>query len=105
MAIEQGLTELPTAQVVGAFYYVLSKVSRERGFRIKDQGQDLFAPNTRNRSAIEINELNALMTDIKEKIARVVFDVRAGHFTPSPVDLKDCNDCNWSTVCRAKHLN
>ncbi|MEQ1665446.1 MAG: PD-(D/E)XK nuclease family protein, partial [Bdellovibrionales bacterium] len=68
MVIEQGLTELQPGQVVGAFYYILSKMDREKGFRIRGQGENLFQPNTRNRSMIDADALSQLMTDVKLKI-------------------------------------
>jgi ATP-dependent helicase/DNAse subunit B len=105
MVIEQGLTELQPGQVVGAFYYILSKMNREKGFRIKGQGENLFQSNTRNRSMIEIDALSKLMTEVKIKILDVVNEIENGNFNPNPKDLKSCNDCNWSTVCRSPHLN
>ncbi|MCB0350292.1 MAG: PD-(D/E)XK nuclease family protein [Bdellovibrionales bacterium] len=105
MAISQGLTTLPPGEVIGAFYYIISKMNRERGFRRVDKLNLLFGENSRNRTQITEEKLQTLLGEVQGKIAEIVEKITLGAFQPEPKDSKDCKSCSWSTLCRAPHLN
>ncbi|OFZ18250.1 MAG: hypothetical protein A2Z20_03185 [Bdellovibrionales bacterium RBG_16_40_8] len=105
IAVTQGLAELSPGAVVGAFYYVLQNMNREKGFRISEHDGELFAPKTRNRSSLNAEELKALLDEVRVKIAHVIAQIYDGLLSPAPKDKKDCLTCHWRTLCRAPHLN
>lgn len=105
MAIESGLTELAPASVVGAFYFTLSNMMREKGFRLDNHDGRLFSIETRGRSKISEVALAELYQTMRAKIAEVVDHVLKGQFAPKPKDFNVCQTCSWRTLCRAPHLN
>ena len=106
--IESGFSSLPPGPVLGAFYFTLREMDREKGFRdvagYADEAEKLFG-KARGRSSIERAELEKLYEWLRVKISEVVTQMRSGDFTPRPVDFEICDECNWRTVCRAPHLN
>lgn len=105
IAISQGLTDLKKGPVIGAFYYVLANMNREKGFRVLGHENKLFAANEKNRSQISQDDLFALLGEVKIKISEVVRHIYQGHLQPKPQDEKLCGTCHWRTLCRAPHLN
>lgn len=105
IAISEGLTELKKGPVVGAFYYTLSNMNREKGYRLQNHENKLFEPNTKNRSQLSQEELFMLLGEVKTKIAEVVRCIQKGKIQPKPHDVKICGECHWRTLCRSPHLN
>ena len=105
-AIERGLTELAAPgelEVCSAFYYVSKDMKREKGFRMKDRGGDLYEP--RGHSCAESPAIREVQEALMSKVQEVVQKVNQGLFEPTPRDKKICQDCRWRTLCRAPHLN
>ena len=102
-AIEKGFTELGFHEVCSAFYYVSKGMSREKGFRMKDKGGDLFEPTGRN--CANHSEIQHVQKQILLRIQEVVKSLDEGNFAPNPKDKKDCKNCHWRKICRAPHLN
>jgi ATP-dependent helicase/nuclease subunit B len=105
MALQEGLTELEPGEVIGAFYYVVRGFQREKGFRVRTAQGPLFGENNRNRSSLSADEVGQLLDKVREKISATVKKIESGVLGPSPRDIKDCDKCKWSTVCRAPHLS
>jgi ATP-dependent helicase/DNAse subunit B len=103
--IEEGLTNLPAGDVVAAFYFVLSNMSREKGYRILGGTTDLFETETRNKSPLTIEALQKLKHTFKTRMLEIVQNIQSGDFKPKPVEYKLCYECKWNTLCRAPHLN
>ncbi len=107
--IENGLTELPPGPVVGAFYFTMNEIRREKGFRdissLSESSGRLFDEAPRGGSHLTRNELDELYKKLREKIGEAVGQMKNGNFVPNPRDFKICEECNWRTLCRAPHLN
>ncbi len=105
--LENGFTSLPTGPVLGAFYFTLREMDREKGFRdvagYADEASKLF-DKSRGKSPIEREELEKLYEWLRVKVAEVVTRMRSGDFAPRPRDYEICDECKWRTVCRAPHL-
>jgi ATP-dependent helicase/nuclease subunit B len=105
MCVEEGLTELEKGPVIGAFYYILSNMTREKGFRDGSKVGTVFRESTRSRTHIERAELQKMFAQLKEKIAAVITEISDGQLNPKPNEHHICTTCAWKTVCRAQHLN
>ncbi len=106
--IEQGLTSLPPGPVLGAFYYTIVNMEREKGFRDKNaigEGATRLYGEARGKSPLERPQIEKLYAQLKEKTADVIGRIQGGQFAPKPLDFETCHECNWRTVCRAPHLN
>ena len=42
---------------------------------------------------------------LEDVLANLMTKALEGHYVPDPVDIKECDKCLWSGMCRAKHLN
>ena len=102
-AIEKGLTELGPHEVCSAFYYVSKDMSREKGFRMKDRGGDLF--EAIGPTSATSSEIQSVQSQVMSSVQAIVERIDEGDFEPRPKDEKDCNSCHWRKICRAPHLN
>ena len=105
IAIEQGLSSLPTQTVAAAVYYTLTKINRDKGFKRKDLPQNLFSIHNREKSAITSEKYSSLSEEVKKVIKEAVSKIQRGELSPAPSDFHFCDDCQWRTLCRAPHLN
>lgn len=103
LCIEQGLTDLPANEVLGAFYFILSKMQRQKGFRNSTGVGILYEPH--RSTEIDRDTLEGLYSELKQKLS-ITFDrIQAGQFQAAPDDFKICQTCDWRKLCRAPHLN
>jgi len=103
--IEEGLTDLPAGDVIAAFYFVLSNMSREKGYRILSDTNNLYETTTRNKSPLTVEALQILKQTFKTRMLEIVKNIQSGEFKAKPTDYKLCYECKWNTLCRAPHLN
>jgi ATP-dependent helicase/DNAse subunit B len=103
--IEKGLTTLPDGRVESAVYYVCKAESRNKGFYLKEASENLFEFDSRVRNQISLEDRKNLLAGVHEKIGATIDHIRAGYFSPLPKKLSTCDECNWSRLCRAPHLN
>lgn len=101
--IEKGLATLDPHEVCSAFYYVSRDMTREKGFRMKDRGGDLFEATARN--SLKSAEVQEIQNQIMSQVQNIVQQIDKGNFNPEPRDPKDCKDCYWKHICRSPHLN
>ncbi len=105
LAIEsQALPQFPHNEVVGAFYYVLKNMNRDKGLKVKEMAGSLFELD-RKKNALSLEEKKKLLSDIAQYVAETVQFISEGKIDPLPLDPKDCVTCQWRSLCRAPHLN
>jgi ATP-dependent helicase/DNAse subunit B len=105
LAVEGGaVAEIPATDVIGAFFYVLKNLNRDRGFKLEEKAGSLFALDAKkNRMTAE--QKNELLEAIKKIVQQTILGISSGHFPAKPLDENDCKTCIWRSVCRAPHLN
>lgn len=102
-AAEQFLpAEFSEAQVVGAFYYFVRQLERNKGLAL---ASDLPFFEIKANATTTVSEKNELMLQISEIVSGLVNNIIQGQFTPNPLNPKDCDSCQWRKLCRAPHLN
>ncbi|MCH2532919.1 MAG: PD-(D/E)XK nuclease family protein [Bdellovibrionales bacterium] len=104
MAIEAGATSLPKGPVVGAFYFNVKEMKRDKGFQVVDQSQSLL-PEPSRYISVTTEQKQQLYNEISELFNSAVEDLKSGLIHANPEDIKECNTCDWSELCRAPHLN
>lgn len=105
LAIEsQALPQFPDNEVVGAFYYVLKNMNRDKGLKVKEMAGSLFELD-RKKNSLSLEEKKKLLKDIAQYVAETVQFISEGKIDPLPLDPNDCVTCQWRSLCRAPHLN
>lgn len=105
MAIEAGATSLPAGPVVGAFYFNVKDMKRDKGFQVSDQPQSLLPEKPSRHIAVSLEQKQQLYTEISDLFNTAVEKLNSGYVHADPEDIKECNSCDWSELCRAPHLN
>ncbi len=103
LCIEQGLVEVEKGAVIGAFYFILNSMNREKGFRNLAKVGTLFGES--KSTQLERDALDAMYVSLKNKVAGIVEKIEIGQVGPNPKKNEECTTCDWKTVCRAPHLN
>jgi ATP-dependent helicase/nuclease subunit B len=105
LALEEGVIEgFDTAQVIGAFYYVLKNMDRHRGLKLEEASGTLFDLDKKGNRISETKKQELLLS-IKGIIQGVVENIQSGNFEPQPLEPEKCGECNWKNLCRAPHLS
>ncbi|WP_413290220.1 PD-(D/E)XK nuclease family protein [Bdellovibrio sp. HCB337] len=104
-ALEKELLSEITGEVVGAFYYSFKDFHREKGFQIEDHAGPLFRPAGRKGVKASGEDKKELLTQFEGLILEVVGKIQKGEIDPRPFDVKTCDSCEWSVLCRAPHRN
>lgn len=106
LAIENGLSELPAHPVVAGLYYVANPLDSDTGFKVEDVSQKLFeSSDRRKRNRITQEQKSQILNEVQVRVREALQGIIAGKFPPQPRDQKKCSDCQWSSLCRAPHLN
>jgi ATP-dependent helicase/DNAse subunit B len=105
IAYERGLTKQEAGQVVSAVYYVARTMDRDKGFKVDDIEQGLYATDDRKQNKISLEAKGRLFTEVRQSLSQAVTRMRTGEFAPVPKSKDTCRTCQWSSVCRAPHLN
>jgi RecB family exonuclease len=94
-------------RIMGAIYYSVKPMERTKGLVVKSADPSFLPTNDRKRTnkATEDQLLEA-----EQKLGELISDfqerVEAGELNPFPKKPQEsCGDCDWKTICRAKHLN
>lgn len=103
-AIEKKAIPDIEGKVLGAFYYSLKTLERNKGLRIGLE-TSILPPIKRKNSVLDPLIFNELLKQFELEISKNLTDISAGLFQPKPKDEKDCPSCPWKKVCRAPHLN
>lgn len=105
LAIESdAIKEFSSREVVGAFYYILKTMNRDRGLKVEEKAGTLFDLD-RKKNRISSEKKQQLLSDITKFVAETVQQISSGVIDPVPLDPKDCITCHWRSLCRAPHLN
>lgn len=104
-ALEKELLSEITGEVVGAFYYSFKDFRREKGFQLEEFAGPLFRPAGRKGVKATGEDKKELMTRFESLILEVVLKIQKGEIDSRPFDVKTCQSCEWSLLCRAPHLN
>lgn len=102
-AIEQGALG-KEFEVIGATYYGFKEKERGKGFLDKDQ-MDILYGKSRRRNFGGSAEKQALYSELREKLIKMIGEMKSGIYEPHPKDIKTCDTCKWRTICRAPHLS
>jgi len=104
-ALEKEMLSEVSGEVTGAFYYSFKDFNRGKGFQIEEVAGPLFHPAGRRSVKGSSEDKKELLTKFEALLADVVARIREGEITPRPFDVKTCQSCEWSLLCRAPHLN
>ncbi|MBS1970177.1 MAG: PD-(D/E)XK nuclease family protein [Bdellovibrionales bacterium] len=104
-ALEKEMLEEVSGEVVGAFYYSFKDFHREKGFQLEEHAGPLFRPAGRKGVKASGEDKKELLTKFEQIILEVVVKIQKGEIEPRPFDVKTCQSCEWSVLCRAPHLN
>jgi RecB family exonuclease len=103
--IEAGLTRLPKAPVIAAFFYVLRTFDRKTGFHLADLEPTYFETQDKKKNKISEEAKQKIYLESAELLQSVVVGIEEGRLSPNPRDAdKDCPKCKWRSTCRAPHL-
>jgi RecB family exonuclease len=105
LAIEEGvIPEVEAQDVVGAFYFVLKNMNRDRGLKVEENAGPLFSLD-KKKNRIKQEKKKELLEAVKKVIHEVIVKIEQGDFRPEPLDIEKCGDCNWKNLCKAPHMN
>jgi ATP-dependent helicase/DNAse subunit B len=105
LAIEEGVIEgIPPQEVVGAFYYVLKNMNRDKGLKLEGSPATLFNLD-RKGNKITAEKKEELIRQLKGVIQDVIINMQQGSFRAQPLEPEKCGECNWKNLCKAPHLN
>jgi ATP-dependent helicase/nuclease subunit B len=94
------VTDIPTKEVVGAFYFALRTMDRSQGLSLEHSLNE-----SKGRYSIKPDEKIQLIKDFESLLMELLEKVKEGDFSPRPMDEVDCFDCRWRKLCRAPHLS
>lgn len=104
-ALEKEMLADVSGEVVGAFYYSFKDFHREKGFQLEEYAGPLFRPAGRKGVKASAEDKKELITQFEAILVEVVVKIQKGEIEPRPFDVKTCQSCEWSVLCRAPHLN
>lgn len=104
-ALEKSLLTEIQGDVVGAFYYSFKDFRREKGFQIEEHAGPLFKPAGRKAVKGSQEDKKRLLEKFESLILDVVLKIQGGDIESRPFDVKICQSCEWSLLCRAPHMN
>lgn len=104
LALEEGwIADIPASQVVGAFYYILKNMNRDKGLKVTEAAGSLFELDAK-KNAVSQESKSLLLLEVKKVIGEVINNIQSGRIAPEPLDQDDCEKCSWRKLCRAPHL-
>lgn len=101
---EKVVPELEFQDVVGAFYFVLKDMNRDRGLKVEEAAGTLFDID-RKGNRIKEEKKRELLIAVKKIVHDVILKIKDGDFSPNPLEPEKCGECHWKNLCRAPHLN
>jgi ATP-dependent helicase/nuclease subunit B len=105
LALEEGAIEgFEAHDVVGAFYFVLKNMNRDKGLKVEEAAGALFDLDRKGNRIKEAQKIE-LLESLKKVIHDVIHQIQSGQFSPEPLEPDKCGECTWKNLCRAPHLN
>ncbi|MEK6773311.1 MAG: PD-(D/E)XK nuclease family protein [Bdellovibrionota bacterium] len=102
--LEKGYIEGHQGESIGAFYYIFKNFKRDTGFRL-DSVSDEWIGKTKEKSYSSPQQKEDLFSGFETLLSQNLLLMSEGKFEPKPLDIKTCDECRWSLMCRAPHLN
>lgn len=104
-SVQAGLADIKVKDVVGAFYYSLRNLQRDKGFLRKEFSTVGFLPeNLPRNTCVDEKTYESYLKEIFETVGETIENINAQDFTPKPAKETICETCSWNKLCRAKHL-
>jgi ATP-dependent helicase/DNAse subunit B len=105
LALEAGLAaETAAAPVMAASYIIFKDKARGLGYIVDKEGHEFGDLNEKSRQFVGEEDRDKVFNEILGQIKDIFARMRLGFFKPEPRDVKLCDRCQWSRVCRAPHL-
>lgn len=102
-AVEAGLAANNiNGPVVAAEYIFLKNKKRGSGFVLQKENSGFLG--LEKTKTISEDEKQKHDQEISQKISQLLEKLKIGDFSAKPKDVKICEKCQWSPVCRAPHL-
>lgn len=104
LALEEGwIADIPASEVVGAFYFILKNMNRDKGLKVIEAAGTLFTMDGK-KNDLTLEAKTALLLEVKKVIGEAIRDIQSGRIDPEPLKPEDCPQCSWRKLCRAPHL-
>ncbi len=95
----------PDKLATTSLYYDYRKFDFTKGL-MSEQFHSLFVANNRKKkSVITADNKQLLLKDFAVLLQELFSKLDQFEFSPKPNDVESCIRCNWSQLCRARHLN
>lgn len=94
----------PNSDVKGALYYLYKNFDLTKGIIDKQVGVNDLGLSPLIKSYADSDTKNQLKDDFKTFISNLFINLNKGVFTAAPFDNTICSQCDWSKLCRARHL-
>jgi len=102
--LEKGFISGFQGTSVGAFYYVFKNFQRDIGMSL--DGRDFSLPDEiKKKSIASEGDKEELFGEFEKLLLKTLDEMREGEFQPRPREPEVCENCRWSLLCRAPHLN
>ena len=88
-----------------SLYYDYRKFDFTKGL-MSEKFHNLFIENNRKKKSVITHENKQLLfQNFNELLQQLFKKLEKFEFSPNPNDVELCIRCNWSQLCRARHLN
>ncbi len=102
LAVEASLFD--SAHVKGTLYYLYKDFNLTKGMIDRNFAQEKLNLSGRIGSLSDEESQVAVKENFIHFMKTQFELLQKGEFTPDPFDKKICDDCDWSKICRSKHL-
>lgn len=104
LAMEAGLGVGTPAQEVSSAEYIFLKDKKRGGGFILDEENSGFIGLEKSTKLLSLEKKQEHFKELQEKVHAILTKIEKGEFAPVPKELKICETCDWSQLCRAPHL-
>lgn len=100
LALIEGSIGNQAMDVVGAFYYVLKDLDRKKGAAITEADPSFIPSKKFSRE-----DWLRLLGETKTMVNEIIESIMTGRIQTQPHKEKQCEQCDWSDLCRYPALN
>lgn len=94
----------PGQDVIASIYYDYKKFEFSKGYMDENFHAQFIENNRKKKSVASLDSKRLLLIEFNELLAALFLKLQMYDFTALPVDVEICTRCNWSKLCRARHL-